>query len=97
MKTQYIGLEKINGPIVWMKTPENIGYNEQVHLILPDGEVRIGNVISTNTDVTAIQVYEGSENIRLKDIKIEQKGEPLKLNLSEEMLRQSIQWKGRTD
>ena len=52
MKTQYLGLEHINGPLVYLKTPDNISYNEQVELILKSGERRIGNVITLNEDIT---------------------------------------------
>lgn len=38
MKTQYLGLENINGPLVYLKTPENISYDEQVVIVLENGE-----------------------------------------------------------
>ena len=65
MNIQYIGLESINGPIVYLKTPKNISFDEQVELILENGETRIGNVISMDENVTAIQVYEGTNGINL--------------------------------
>lgn len=86
MKTEYIGLEKINGPLVFLKTPEEIAFNEQVELLLANGEVRLGNVIVLDKDVTAIQVYEGSNNINLDSTKTVLKGKPLTLKLSEDML-----------
>ncbi len=86
MKTEYIGLEKINGPVVFLKTPKELSYNEEVELILPSGEVRIGNVITLGEEITAIQVYEGSNDISLADTKTVLKGKPLTLRLSEEML-----------
>lgn len=86
MKTEYIGLEKINGPVVFLKTPKELSYNEEVELILPSGEVRIGNVITLGKEITAIQVYEGSNDISLADTKTVLKGKPLTLRLSEEML-----------
>ena len=41
MKTQYLGLDHINGPLVYLKTPKEISYNEHVELILKSGEKRI--------------------------------------------------------
>jgi vacuolar-type H+-ATPase subunit B/Vma2 len=58
LKTEYIGLNKINGSFIFIKTPENISFNEQVHIILKNGEKRIGNVVILNEDITVIQVYE---------------------------------------
>ena len=86
MKTQYLGLEHINGPLVYLKTPDNISYDEQVELILASGERRIGNVIVLNDDITVIQVYEGTDGINIEGVKTELKGKPLQIKLSREML-----------
>lgn len=86
MKTQYLGLENINGPLVYLKTPKEISYNEQVELILKSGERRIGNVIALNEDVTVIQVYEGTDGINIDSIKTELNGKALQIKLSKECL-----------
>ena len=86
MKTQYLGLEHINGPLVYLKTPNNISYNEQVELILKSGERRIGNVIILNEDITVIQVYEGTDGINIDGVKTELNGKPLQIKLSKDML-----------
>ena len=86
MKTQYLGLESINGPLVYLKTPENISYNEQVELILKNGEKRIGNVIVLNEDITVIQVFEGSEGINIDGVKTELDGKSLQIKLSKDCL-----------
>ena len=86
MKAEYIGLEKINGPLVFIKTPKDISFNEQVELVLKNGEVRIGNVILLDKDITAIQVYEGSNGINLNGTKTVLKGKSLEIKLSEDML-----------
>lgn len=86
MKTQYLGLEHINGPLVYLKTPDNISYDEQVELILANGERRIGNVIVLNDDVTVIQVYEGTDGINIDGVKTILNGKPLQIKLSKDML-----------
>ena len=86
MKTQYLGLENINGPLVYLKTPENISYDEQVVIILENGEKRIGNVIVLNDDITVIQVYEGTDGINIDGVKTILNGKPLQLKLSKDML-----------
>ena len=90
MKTKWIfnifGLESINGPIVYLKTPKNIMFNEQVEFILPNNETRLGNVICIDENVTMIQVYEGTNGIRLDKTKTILKGKPLSIKLSEDML-----------
>ncbi len=84
MKTQYLGLEKINGPLVYLKTPDLISYNEQIELVLKNGERRIGNVVATNEDVTIIQVYEGTTGIDVDSVRTELNGKPLEVKLSKD-------------
>lgn len=86
MKVQYLGLEHINGPLVYLKTPRDISYNEQVELVLKSGEKRIGNVIAVDEDVTIIQVYEGTDGLNIEGVKTELKGKALQVKLSEKVL-----------
>ena len=95
MKIQYIGLDEINGPLVYLKTPENISFDEQVKLVLENGEVRIGNVIMLNEDITVIQVYQGTNEMNLKGVKVELEGKPLQIKLSKEMLGRVFNGSGK--
>ena len=90
MKIKYIGLDAINGPLVFIKTPEDVAFEEQVILNLKNGEKRIGNVIKLSEDITTIQVYEGTSGINTTDVKTEFVGKPLMLKLAPTMLRQNI-------
>ena len=86
MKIKYIGLEQINGPLVFIKTPKDVSFEEQVQITLKNGETRIGNVLRLNKDITTIQVYKGTDDINIKNVQTEFMGEPLKLKLSPLML-----------
>jgi V/A-type H+-transporting ATPase subunit B len=78
------------GPLVFIKTPEGISFEEQVIISLKNGEKRIGNVIKLSEDITTIQVYEGTSGISLNDVKTEFIGKPLMLKLAPTMLRSSF-------
>lgn len=86
MKIKYIGLEQINGPLVFIKTPKDVSFEEQVQITLKDGEKRIGNVLRLDKDITTIQVYKGTDDINIQNVQTEFMGEPLKLKLSPLML-----------
>ena len=86
MKIKYIGLEEINGPLVFIKTPKDISFEEQVQITLKDGEKRIGNVLRLDKDITTIQVYKGTDDINIQNVQTEFMGESLKLKLSPLML-----------
>lgn len=86
MKIEYIGVEEINGPLVFLKTPKSVAFDEQVTLVLKNGEKRLGNVVRLDENITTIQVYEGTTGIQSKEVKTEFKGKPLMLKLSPNML-----------
>ena len=86
MKIKYLGLEEINGPLVFIKTPKDVSFEEQVEITLRNGEKRIGNVLRLDDDITTIQVYKGTNEINIKDVQTEFMGEPLKIKLSPLML-----------
>lgn len=95
MKTEYIGLEKISGPLVFIKTPKDASFDEQVVLVLENGETRMGNITVLNQEIATIQVYEGTSGICLDHTKTILKGEPMMLSLSEEMLGRVFDSMGR--
>jgi len=94
LKIQYIGLESVNGPLVFIKTPKDISYDEQIELILDNGETRIGNVIEVDKDITTIQVYEGTNRLNLNGVKTILKGKPLSIKLSKDILGRVFDGKG---
>jgi V/A-type H+-transporting ATPase subunit B len=95
LRIQYLGLEKINGPLVFMKTPKEMSYDEQVELVLANGEVRMGNVIEIDKDITTIQVYEGTNGLNLKGVKTVLQGKPISIRLSEQVLGRVFDGAGR--
>lgn len=95
MKTEYLGLEQINGPLVYIKTPQELAFGEQVELILENGEKRIGNVITLKEDIAVIQVYEGTNGMNAKGVKTILKGKPLQIKLSKDMLGRFFDGAGR--
>ena len=86
MKIKYLGLEQINGPLVFIKTPQGVSFEEQVRITLKNGETRIGNILRLDDDITTIQVYKGTNEINIKEVQTEFIGEPLKIKLSPLML-----------
>ena len=83
-------LTPLIGPLVYIKTPEGVSFEEQVILNLKNGEKRIGNVIKLSDEITTIQVYEGTDGIGIADVKTEFVGKPLMLKLAPTMLRKSV-------
>ena len=62
---------------------------------MPNNEIRLGNVISMDENITTIQVYEGTNAISLDATKTVLKGKPISIKLSEKMLGRIFDGVGR--
>ena len=69
MSLQYVGLSEINGPLVFLDNVENASYEEMVEIKCGDGTTRLGRVVQLEGKKAAIQVFEGTNGISLKNTK----------------------------
>ncbi len=83
---EYIGVEKIDGALVFIKNTHPIGYRELVEIVDPDGKARLGMVLDTSRDVVVVQVFEGASGLNLPGTSARFRGEPLMLGVTEKML-----------
>ncbi|RKX82252.1 MAG: V-type ATP synthase subunit B, partial [Spirochaetes bacterium] len=61
---EYIGLSKVNGPLIFIEKVKNISYNEVVEINYK-GSRRFGQVVTINDDVAIIQVFQGTEGLSI--------------------------------
>lgn len=94
MNLQYIGLEEINGPLVFLDHVENVGYEEMVEILLKDGTSRYGRVVEIKGSKVAIQVFEGTNEMGLSNTKIKFTGRPMQIGLSKEILGRTFNGSG---
>ena len=86
MKVRYLKLDKAEGPLVIMNQVRDAIYGEIVHIEMPGGEHRTGQVVLIDRDKVVIQVFQGSSGISLNDIAISFSGKPMEIPVSEEIL-----------
>lgn len=94
MKYQYIGLEEINGPLIFLENIKDVGFEEVVTIELKNGETRRGRVIQIDGNKVAIQVFEGTTDMSLTNSKTTFTGEPMKISLSKEILGRTFNGSG---
>ena len=92
---QYQGVQQIVGPLLFVDGIHDVGYNELVEIIGPDGEERLGTVLETREGAAVVQVFEGTTGLSLPDTVVRFRGEPLKLPVSKEMLGRVFDGLGR--
>lgn len=95
MSLQYLGLSEINGPLVFLDNVENASYEEMVEIKCGDGTTRLGRVVQLEGTKAAIQVFEGTNGISLKNTKTKFTGKPMELPLSKELLGRTFNGSGK--
>ena len=95
MSLQYLGLDEINGPLVFLDHVEGVGYEEMVEIRCKDGSSRMGRVVQLEGSRAAIQVFEGTNGLSLTNTRTRFKGKPMELPLSLELLGRVFNGSGR--
>ncbi len=95
MNLQYIGLEEINGPLVFIDDVEGVGNEEMVEIRLDNGAVRYGRVVQIDGKRVAIQVFEGTNGISLENTRAIFTGHPVEVGLSKEILGRTFNGSGK--
>ena len=86
MAIEYLGLSSINGPLVVLEGVENAFYDEIVEFVVNGEERKLGRIVEVYEDKAVIQVFEGSENMSLKNTHTKLTGHPMEIALSPDML-----------
>ncbi len=86
MIKEYNTIERIAGPLVFVKNTKNVMYEEIVQLKLPGGGIKNGRVLEVTEDTAVIQVFEGTSGIDVKKTRVKFLEETSKLKVSEKML-----------
>ena len=82
---EYQTITEISGPLVFVETDEPIGYDEIVEIETPNGDVKRGQVLESQTDLVAIQVFEGTSGIDT-NASVRFLGETMKMPVTEDLL-----------
>jgi len=92
---EYIGLDKIDGPLVFIRNTHPVGYRELVECVDRDGNTRLGMVLDTSDDVVVAQIFEGTQGLTMPQTRVRFRGKPLTLGVSEKMLGRVFDGLGR--
>ncbi len=98
---QYIGLSSINGSLVVLEGVENPIFDEVVEIHVQDKNVkgnaatRMGRVVQIMGDKVIVQVFEGTEELGLKNTVTKFTGHPMQIKLSGDILGRVFDGIGR--
>jgi len=85
----------VNGPLVILDDVKFPQFAEIVHLTLPDGTKRSGQVLEVSGSKAVVQVFEGTSGIDAKNTTCEFTGDILRTPVSEDMLGRIFNGSGK--
>ncbi|MCR5725570.1 MAG: V-type ATP synthase subunit B [Treponema sp.] len=83
---EYRGLTSVDGPIVVVRRPQNVFYNETVYVRDKNGEKKTGRVIDVNSDTAVVQIFGSTTGLDLNETSMEFLSQPLELRVGEGLL-----------
>lgn len=86
MSIEYLGLSEINGPLIALEGVQNASYEEIVELTVEGNKKKLGRIVEVYEDRAVIQVFEGTDEMSLKNTHTKLTGHPMEIPLSEELL-----------
>jgi V/A-type H+-transporting ATPase subunit B len=93
---EYLGLLRVQGPLVFVQGVRNVGFGEMAEVVTPDGEVRLGRVLTVSDDLAVVEVFEGTVGLSAPDSKVRFLGRPFQFAVStEEVLGRVFDGLGR--
>ena len=92
---EYVGVRRIEGPLVFIENTHDVGYQELVECIGPDGETRVGMVLDSSDSVVVAQLFEGTSGLTMPGSRVRFRGEPLRIPVSDQMLGRTFNGLGR--
>nr|XP_042099114.1 V-type proton ATPase subunit B, brain isoform isoform X2 [Ovis aries] len=95
LKQAYKTVSGVNGPLVILDHVKFPRYAEIVHLTLPDGTKRSGQVLEVSGSKAVVQVFEGTSGIDAKKTSCEFTGDILRTPVSEDMLGRVFNGSGK--
>ena len=87
-------LDKVAGPLIFVKGVDNASYGEMVEIKLENGERRQGQVLDTSDEMVVVQVFEGTAGVDL-DTGIRFMGDVFKLPVSKDLVGRILTGAGK--
>ena len=96
MPKEYRTIQEVAGPLMLVKSVENVKYDELGEIELANGETRRCKVLEINGSDALVQLFEVSTGINLSNSKVRFLGRSMELGVSEDMLGRVFDGLGRT-
>lgn len=86
MRKEYRTIKEVVGPLMLVEDVSGVKYDELVEIVQADGSIRRGRVLEINGDMALLQLFEGSQGLRIADSKARFLGKSIELDVAPDML-----------
>ncbi len=90
----YQTVERIQGPLLFLNNIKRVLFEEMINIEMSNGEIRQGQVLQADPNLTIIQVFEGTELIEKDSVKVTFSQDVFKLGVAEAMLGRTMNGRG---
>ena len=95
MRKEYKTIREVAGPLMLVDQVEGVKYDELVEIEQSDGRIRRGKVLEINQDKALLQLFEGSQGLRITDSSAKFLGHSIELVVAPDMLGRVFDGMGR--
>lgn len=86
MIREYLNVEKLEGPLIFLRDVPEARYGEIIEIQEPGGKKRTGKVIMIDREMVVAQVFEGTSGLSTEDLSVRFLGRPFEIRLSRDIL-----------
>ena len=95
MRKEYKTIREVAGPLMLVDQVEGVKYDELVEIEQSDGRIRRGKVLEINQDKALLQLFEGSQGLRITDSSAKFLSHSIELAVAPDMLGRVFDGMGR--
>ncbi|MBO6061208.1 MAG: V-type ATP synthase subunit B, partial [Clostridia bacterium] len=96
MRKEYTTIREVVGPLVMVDGVDGVKYDELVEIKRTDGsDIRRGKVLEVNGSKALVQLFEGSQGLKIADSRAKFLGHSIELAVSPDMLGRVFDGMGR--
>ena len=95
MRKEYKTIREVAGPLMLVDQVEGVKYDELVEIEQSDGRIRRGKVLEINQNKALLQLFEGSQGLRITDSSAKFLGHSIELAVAPDMLGRVFDGMGR--
>ncbi len=82
MQKEYRTISEVVGALMLVNQVEGVKYDELVEIVQEDGSIRRGKVLEVNGDRALVQLFEGSQGLRVSTAKARFMGRSIELDVA---------------